>query len=111
MRQATAGTSYPFFMSSCHPGKYGLLGVVKTTIEFPDELFRAVKAKAAQDGISLKEYVTAALQEKLGRGSDHLAAKPWMKHFGSVAHLREETRAIERTIENEFETIEADDWQ
>src|SRR5262249_58671291 len=45
--------------------KYGLLVGVKTTLEFPDDLFRSVKAKAAQEGISLKEYVAAALPEKL----------------------------------------------
>jgi hypothetical protein len=31
-----------------------------------------------------------------------------MKHFGSLAHLRKETRRIERIIEQEFETIDPD---
>jgi hypothetical protein len=84
---------------------------VKTTIEFPDQLFRLIKVRAAEEGISLKDYVTAALREKLGRSSDRIDTKPWMKHFGSVAHLREETRSIEKIIEKEFETIDADGWR
>ena len=34
-----------------------------------------------------------------------------MKHFGSLAHLRKETRRIERIIEQEFETIDPDAWK
>jgi hypothetical protein len=84
---------------------------VKTTLEFPDELFRLVKSKAAQEGISLKEYVAAALREKLKRSSDASDVKPWMRHFGSLSHLRKETRRIEKRIEDEFETIDADGWK
>ena len=91
--------------------KYGLLAQVKTTLEFPDELFRSVKAQAAQEGISLKEYVAAALREKLKHSSDASAAKPWMKHFGALSHLRKETRRIERRIEDEFETIDLKGWK
>jgi hypothetical protein len=29
-----------------------------------------------------------------------------MKHFGSLAHLRKESRRIEKIIEAEFETID-----
>ena len=91
--------------------KYGLLVQVKTTLEFPDDLFRSVKAKAAQEGISLKEYVAAALREKLKRSSDSPSAKPWMRHFGALSHLRKETRRIEKRIENEFESIDLEDWK
>jgi predicted HicB family RNase H-like nuclease len=37
---------------------------MKTTLELPDELFRSAKARAAQEGVSLKEYVASALREK-----------------------------------------------
>jgi hypothetical protein len=43
------------------------MGHVKTTIELPDQLFREAKATAARRGTSLKNFVTAALQEKLAR--------------------------------------------
>jgi plasmid stability protein len=84
---------------------------MKTTLELPDELFRSIKARAAQDGISLKAYVAAALREKLGQASEPIGEKLRMKHFGSLAHLRKETRRIERIIEREFETIDPDAWK
>jgi hypothetical protein len=84
---------------------------MKTTLELPDELFRSAKAQAAQGGISLKAYVAAALREKLGQASERSGQRLRMKHFGSLAHLRKETRWIERIIEQEFETIDADAWK
>jgi hypothetical protein len=83
---------------------------VKTTLEIPDELFRSAKARAAEEGVSLKDYVAAALSAKL-KSSGTADAKPWMKHFGSLAHLRKETRRIERIIDHEFETINLEDWK
>jgi hypothetical protein len=84
---------------------------MKTTLELPDELFRSAKARAAQEGISLKEYVAAALREKLGQASGCTGERLWRKHFGSLAHLRKENRRIERIIEQEFETIDPDAWK
>jgi hypothetical protein len=84
---------------------------MKTTLELPDELFRSATAQAAQEGISLKAYITAALREKLRQASERSGQTLWMKHFGSLAHLRKETRRIERIIEQEFETIDADAWK
>jgi hypothetical protein len=91
--------------------KYGLIAQMKTTLELPDELFRSVKARAAQEGVSLKEYVALALQDKLGQATRHSDEKPWMKHFGALAHLRRESRRIEKIIEEEFETIDIDAWK
>ncbi len=84
---------------------------VKTTLEIPDQVFRKTKAKAAARGLSLREFVTEALQEKL-------AAKPasgrqagWMRGFGKLKGLRKETARIQATIDAAFETIEAEDRQ
>ena len=38
---------------------------MKTTIDIPDELFRAAKSRAALEGIKLKDLVNEALREKL----------------------------------------------
>jgi hypothetical protein len=38
---------------------------MRTTIDLPDALFRELKAHTGRQGISLKEFVTDALQEKL----------------------------------------------
>jgi hypothetical protein len=85
---------------------------VKTTLEeLPDELFRSAKARAAQEGISLKDYVASALREKLGQAAGYSEKKPWMKHFGSPAHLRKESRRIDKIVEDKFERIDAEDWK
>lgn len=36
---------------------------MKTTIDIPDELFRAAKAKAALEGLKLKDLVVEGLQQ------------------------------------------------
>jgi hypothetical protein len=72
---------------------------MKTTLELPDELLRSVKARAAQEGISLKEYVPSALREKLGQSAARTDERLRSKHFGSLAHLRKESRRIEKIIE------------
>ena len=40
---------------------------MKTTLEIPDPLFRKAKSKAAERGQTLKQLVTEALQEYIGR--------------------------------------------
>lgn len=82
---------------------------MKTTLEIPDAVFRLAKAKAAERGIPLRQFVTEAVQEKLK--SETPAEKPWMKHFGKLAHLHEETERINRIIEEECERIDPEDWK
>ena len=41
---------------------YGNMGGMKTTVEIPDELFRAAKATAARDGSKLKDLVADGLR-------------------------------------------------
>jgi hypothetical protein len=79
-------------------------GFLKTTLEIPDSIFLRAKARAAEQGISLQQFVTEAVEEKLtvtGPGS-----KPWMRMAGGLQHLRRETTRINRLIEEEFERIE-----
>jgi hypothetical protein len=84
---------------------------VKTTIEIPDPLFRRAKARAAERGQALREYVTEALQEKLSGRSPRPGGdvKPWMNGFGELRRLRRETARIQRVIDREFEVIEPED--
>jgi hypothetical protein len=42
---------------------------MKTTVDIPDDLFREAKARAALDGIKLKDLVTDALRLKLHASS------------------------------------------
>jgi hypothetical protein len=81
---------------------------VKTTLEFPDPVFRKAKAEAAQRGIPLRQFVTEAVQEKLAAAKP--AEKPWMKALGGLRHLHAENVRIQKLIDDEFETIEPEDW-
>ena len=83
--------------------------MVKTTLEIPDPVFRRAKAKAAEQGVPLRQFVTDAVEEKL-RAAGNNAKKPWMKAVGGLRHLRQETARINKLIEEEFEKIEPEDW-
>jgi hypothetical protein len=81
---------------------------VKTTLEIPDPIFRQAKARAGALGMPLREFVTQAVQEKLSDRRKK-GSKPWMEHFGELAHLHDETMRIQQIIEDEFEQIEPED--
>jgi hypothetical protein len=81
---------------------------MKTTLEIPDPVFRRAKAKAAERGIPLRQFVTEAVEEKL-KTAGRVEPKPWMKAVGGLRHLRHETARINRLIEEEFEKIEPED--
>ncbi|MFY9844593.1 MAG: hypothetical protein WA718_14985 [Terriglobales bacterium] len=80
----------------------------KTTLEIPDAIFRRAKTVAAERGIPFRALVSEALADKLRaqRASDK---KPWMKTFGKLRHLHQETEKINRIIEEEFGQIETED--
>ena len=80
---------------------------MKTTLEIPDKVFRRAKAKAAERGIPLRQFVTEAVEDKLA--GPPAEDKPWMKHFGGLRHLHEENLRIDKLIEEEFGQIEPED--
>jgi len=84
---------------------------MKTTIELPDVLLRKAKSRAAERGQSLKQLLTEALEEKVGRrAATKAAGEPeWMLGCGKLRRLRKETRRVEARIEEEFERIESED--
>ena len=84
---------------------------LKTTIEIPDSVFRRAKAKAAERGQALREFVTEAVQEKLAGHNIRAVADrpPWMRGFGQLRPLRRETARIQRIIDQEFEIVEPED--
>jgi hypothetical protein len=86
--------------------------LVKTTVEIPDPLFRQAKAAAAQRGVPLKDFFTEAVREKLRSGKAGAPfEQPWMRAFGGLRELRDETRRINRIIAGEFEQIDEEDWR
>lgn len=42
---------------------------MRTTIDLPDELFRQAKARAALDGMSLKDVITRFVEQGLRQGT------------------------------------------
>ena len=81
---------------------------MKTTLEIPDFLFRRAKSVAAERGIPLRQFVTEAVQEKLKTTSQQ---RPWMKHLGTLKHLRNDRKQIEKRVEEAFEQIDPELWQ
>lgn len=82
---------------------------MKTTLEIPDPTFRKANATAGALGIPLRECITQAVEEKLSLGGQR-QGKPWLECAGELAHLRKETKRIQKLIDDEFEQIEAGDW-
>ncbi len=80
---------------------------MKTTLEFPDSLFRRAKSAAAQRGIPFRELVSEALAEKLALNATE--DRPWMKTFGKLRGLRKESARINGIIRAEFDGIEPED--
>ncbi len=80
---------------------------MKTTLEIPDAIYRRAKSKAAEQGITLRQFVTEAVAARL-QTTPANDPKPWMKHFGKLQHLRKETRRINKVIEDASENIDAE---
>jgi hypothetical protein len=81
---------------------------MKTTLEIPDAVFRKAKAKAAEQGVPLRQFVTEAVEAKLQTSTGE---KPWMKMAGGLRHLHKETVRIQKLIDDEFGRIEPEEWE
>jgi hypothetical protein len=81
---------------------------VKTTLEIPDALFRRAKSVAAERGISLRQLITEAVQEKL---RTTFQEKPWMKHMGKLKPLRREREQIDGRVDHAFEKSDREIWR
>ena len=60
------------------------MALMKTTFDIPDELFREAKAKAALDGVKLKDLVTEGLRTVL-YGKPPVPRKPRRIKFPVLA--------------------------
>jgi len=82
---------------------------MKTTLEIPNPVFRRAKSRAAERGIPLRQFVTEAVEGKL-KLTHGTGANPWMKHLGKLRDLRNETRRINKLIEDAFEEVGPELW-
>ncbi|MCB1326161.1 MAG: hypothetical protein H7A21_05120 [Spirochaetales bacterium] len=70
---------------------------MRTTIDIPDELFREIKARAALEGTTLKEYVVSRLRHGLehhgGSKAESDRWQAWLKNWQQSARaLQRETK-------------------
>lgn len=85
---------------------------MKTTLEIPDPVFRQAKARAALRGISLRKFITEAVEDKVKAmtpSGEQNSEPAWMRGFGSLADLAEENREIEKRIAEAFEIVVPED--
>jgi len=82
---------------------------MKTTLEIPDPIFRRAKAKAAEQRIPLRQFVTDAVEEKLkAEAPSRVEARTRL--CGRLRHLKKETARINHIIDEEFERIDSEEW-
>ncbi len=82
---------------------------MRTTIQLPDDLFRRTKATAALNGESLKDFVAAAIAERLGRQGTALPERAgWRSVFGQAS--REHVREVDEAVAADLGTVDPDAW-
>lgn len=80
---------------------------MKTTLAIPDPIFRRAKAKAAEQKIPLRQFVSEAVAAKL---EARPATAERARLAGKLHRLSKETARIDKLIEQEFERIEPERW-
>jgi plasmid stability protein len=80
--------------------------MAKTTLELPPDLLRRVKARAAEQGRSMKSLITEALETALR--DEPAAATGWRVVFGRAR--RGTTREVDRRID-EIRRVNPRDWE
>jgi hypothetical protein len=84
--------------------------LVKTTLEIPDELFRATKARAASRGETLKTFVCDTLQARLEKEGGAPRREPgWRAVFGRAR--ADEVREVDAVLDDELERVDLEDWR
>ena len=84
------------------------MAMLKTTVDLPDATFRQAKSVAAARGMTLKRFLTEALEERLPRCAAEIGGgvePPWMGGFGALSDIADESRHVLDLIEDEFETL------
>jgi len=75
---------------------------MKTTLEIPDSIVRRAKSKAAKQGMSLRQFVTEALRDKLKQASI-AGQRPWIKQIGKLRGVRNVSRQVDALIAEVFD--------
>ena len=73
---------------------------MKTTLEIPDTIVRRAKSKAAKQGMSLRQFVTEALRDKLKQAS-FSSQRTWQ--VGKLSGVRNVSRQVDALIAEVFD--------
>jgi hypothetical protein len=86
------------------------MGLVKTTIEIPDELFKKAKATAALQGESLRELICDALETRLASApAPQTDRSGWRSVFG-LADAKEVAK-VDKFIDADLERVDPSQWR
>jgi hypothetical protein len=83
---------------------------MKTTLDIPDALLRQVKARAALNGTSMRDYIVQTLESRLEaerRQPERLHG--WRAVFGKAP--KSAAAEVQAVVDEEFETIRPEDWK
>ena len=83
---------------------------MKSTLDLSDTLFTTIKITVATEGISMKEFITQAIEMRL-KSKPAIEAKPWQKAFGGLQDLHKESRKLDKIITEEFGKVNPEDWK
>jgi len=83
---------------------------MQITLEIPDDLFKQTKTRAAIRGESLEDFVAEALRAHLERKAGGASGRQgWRIVFGQAR--REEVEPVDKTVAEEFERVDPDEWR
>jgi hypothetical protein len=82
---------------------------MKTTVEIPDPLYRRLKATAAVQGKSVKDYLVEAVRDKLAAPPVKANKKSgWRAVYGAADP--KEVAELQRIIDRELSGIDPEGW-
>jgi hypothetical protein len=85
---------------------------MKTTVEIPDSLYRQVKARAALQGQTIKDFLVEAVRDKLrsrnGKKTKSKQETGWRAVAGAADPR--EIAEFQRIIDEEFSRIDPEGW-
>ena len=83
---------------------------MKTTVEIPDAIYRQIKARAALQGGSIKDFLNGAIRDKLGAESGSAEATGgWQAVFGKAPP--DAIDQVKKLIDEEFSKIDEEEWK
>ncbi len=77
---------------------------MKTTIEIPEKLFRKAKARAAMEGISLRDFVLRGLQLAIQSPSEPISSK--RANFPLIRSTQRKDRLTDEEVYKALDTDE-----